>query len=147
MERSLYQVDAFTSEPFAGNPAAVCPMDAPADEAWMAQVAAEMNLSETAFVHPEGDGFRLRWFTPTGEVRLCGHATLATAHVLWETGAVSGDQIRFHTRSGSLAARRTGGGIEIDLPALPPEPCAPPEGLSTALGVTPIFCTPTASPV
>ena len=78
----LYQVDAFTAEPFAGNPAAVCMLDGPADEAWMQNVGREMNLSETAFLYPEGDGFKLRWFTPAVEVEMCGHATLASAHVL-----------------------------------------------------------------
>ena len=82
----IYQVDAFTAKPFAGNPAAVCILEAPADEKWMQNVAREMNLSETAFICPEADGFRLRWFTPAVEVDLCGHATLATAHILWETG-------------------------------------------------------------
>ena len=89
MGQKIYQVDAFTSTPFAGNPAAVCLLDSPAPEAWMQSVAAEMNLSETAFLHPEQDGFRLRWFTPKKEVRLCGHATLASAHVLWETGSAA----------------------------------------------------------
>lgn len=86
MDIPIFQVDAFTSERFRGNPAAVCVLDEPADPAWMQAVASEMNLSETAFLHREGDGFRLRWFTPTVEVALCGHATLASAHVLWEAG-------------------------------------------------------------
>ena len=89
MRFPVYQVDAFTDHPFAGNPAAVCLLSASSDATWMQQVAAEMNLSETAFLHPEGDGFRLRWFTPTVEVELCGHATLASAHVLWQTGRLA----------------------------------------------------------
>src|SRR5438067_6963 len=80
----LFHVDSFASKPFSGNPAAVCFLPGPRDDSWMQQVAREMNLSETAFLHPEGDGYHLRWFTPTVEVDLCGHATLASAHVLWE---------------------------------------------------------------
>src|SRR5437763_387561 len=115
-------VDAFTDRPFAGNPAGVCPLDRPADDDWMQRVAAEMNLSETAFLHPEDDGFRLRWFTPAIEVVLCGHATLASAHVLWETGRLpSGEPARFHTRSGLLTATRDGGEIALDFPAVPVE--------------------------
>ena len=86
----LYKVDAFTEQPFAGNPAAVCLLPEPREEHWMRMVAREMNLSETAFLHPENDGWRLRWFTPAVEVALCGHATLASAHVLWETGQLAG---------------------------------------------------------
>ena len=89
MGLTIYQVDAFADQPFAGNPAAVCLLAAPRDESWMQKVAQEMNLSETAFLHPQNDGWRLRWFTPTVEVALCGHATLASAHVLWETGRIS----------------------------------------------------------
>lgn len=126
MATALFHVDAFTRTPFAGNPAAVCLLDtATADAAWMQAVAAEMHLSETAFVSLRADGdFDLRWFTPTVEVDLCGHATLASAHVLWETGRVAPlTGIRFHTRSGVLAAARTAdGGIELDLPADPAAP-------------------------
>lgn len=125
----LYVVDAFTDRPFAGNPAAVCLLPAPADGAWMQRLAQEMNLSETAFpVVPPGDGphteFDLRWFTPGAEVDLAGHPTLATAHVLWETGrAPTGEALTFHTASGELVARRgQGGWIEMDFPAEPPEP-------------------------
>src|SRR5579871_2166625 len=97
----IVQVDAFTSKPFAGNPAAVCVLPAPADEDWMRNVAREMNLSETAFLHPENNGYRLRWLTPAIEVDLCGHATLASAHVLWEDGHLAiNAESRFHTRSG-----------------------------------------------
>ena len=118
----VYVVDAFADRPFAGNPAAVCPLDRPADDGWMQSVAAEMNLSETAFLVPEGDDFRLRWFTPAVEVDLCGHATLASAHVLWETGRLpANDVARFHTRSGLLECRLAGDGwIEMDFPADPP---------------------------
>ncbi len=132
----ILQVDAFTDRPFAGNPAAVCPLPGPADPVWMQNVAREMNLSETAFLHPEVDGYRMRWFTPTVEVDLCGHATLAAAHVLWEEGHLSRDrQARFQTRSGLLTADRRGDWIELDLPATGPVPAPPPPGLLEALGV------------
>ena len=85
MPPPLFQIDAFTARAFAGNPAAVCLLEGPAGEAWMQSLASEMNLSETAFLHPNGDGYALRWFTPVAEVALCGHATLASAHALWET--------------------------------------------------------------
>src|SRR5919198_4042739 len=118
MGLTIYQVDAFTDQPFGGNPAAVCLLPAPRGEDWMQMVAREMNLSETAFLHRENDGWRLRWFTPAVEVALCGHATLASAHVLWETGQLGpGETARFHTRSGLLTAVRTGSGIEMNFPA------------------------------
>src|ERR1700759_5133016 len=99
--RSIVQVDAFAAAAFSGNPAAVCVMEGPADETWMRNVARGMNLSETAFLHPEDDGYRLRWLTPAVEVDLCGHATLASAHVLWEDGHIGPEAAaRFHTRSG-----------------------------------------------
>ena len=113
-------VDAFAERPFTGNPAAVCLLDAPAPEAWMQAVAGEMNLSETAFLVPTGDALHLRWFTPALEVDLCGHATLASAHVLFETGAVA-EEARFDTRSGRLTVRRDGGGYVMDFPAQPPD--------------------------
>jgi PhzF family phenazine biosynthesis protein len=134
----IVQVDAFTDRAFAGNPAAVCVLPEPADEGWMQAVAREMNLAETAFLHRQGDGFALRWFTPAVEVDLCGHATLASAHVLWEDGHLpGGEQARFHTRSGLLTAERHGDQIELDFPAEPAETVAPPTGLVEALGVTP----------
>lgn len=140
MSLDLFQVDAFADRPFAGNPAAVCLLDGPRDASWMQDVAREMNLSETAFVHPTGDGFGLRWFTPAVEVELCGHATLASAHVLWETGMLTPDDTaRFHTLSGVLTADRRGDWIELDFPARPVEEVAPPEGLAEALGVEPSF--------
>jgi PhzF family phenazine biosynthesis protein len=136
MPLPLYLVDAFTERPFGGNPAAVCLLPGPRDERWMQHVAAEMNLSETAFVHPEDDTLRLRWFTPKVEIALCGHATLATAHVLWEVGRVpAGQSIAFRTLSGVLTAARSGAEIELDFPVNPAEEAPPPAGLAEALGV------------
>ena len=140
MSTTIYQVDAFTAEPFTGNPAGVCILPVHGDEAWMQQVAREMNLSETAFLNPDVGGFHLRWFTPAVEVDLCGHATLASAHVLWETGALPpGQEANFHTASGPLAARKEGEWIWMDFPALPPQDMTPPEGLSEALGIKPAY--------
>jgi PhzF family phenazine biosynthesis protein len=122
MGQRITQVDAFTDRRFTGNPAAVCVLPGPADERWMQDVAAEMNLSETAFVHPlKGEStFRLRWFTPVSEVDLCGHATLATAHVLWDEGHIAGHQEpHFQTLSGLLTARRGATGIELNFPSEP----------------------------
>jgi PhzF family phenazine biosynthesis protein len=132
----IYVVDAFTSEPFRGNPAAVVPLDDERDAAWMQRVAAEMKHSETAFVHATGDSaFDLRWFTPTVEVDLCGHATLATAHVLWETERLLADaEARFATRSGELRARREARRIRLDFPLPDVVPVPPIAGLLTALG-------------
>lgn len=138
MGLSIVQVDAFTDKPFAGNPAAVCILPAPRDERWMQDVAREMNLSETAFLHRENDGYRLRWFTPTLEVALCGHATLASAHVLWEGGHLApSTPARFHTKSGLLTAERRGTWIELDFPATVAAPAEPPPGLLEALRVQP----------
>lgn len=135
MSVRIVQVDAFTSKPFAGNPAAVCVLDSPADEAWMRDVAREMNLSETAFLHPEDGGYRLRWFTPAVEVDLCGHATLATAHVLWEDGHLdAAAEARFHTRSGLLTCRLNGSWIEMNFPAKMAESAEAPPQLADALG-------------
>ncbi len=135
MSLNLHVIDAFTCRPFAGNPAAVCVLPAPRDEQWMQFVAREMNLSETAFLHPIEGGWSLRWFTPTVEVTLCGHATLASAHALWETGALATDQpARFHTLSGWLTCRRVGEWIEMDFPAKAAELCLTPAGLPEALG-------------
>jgi PhzF family phenazine biosynthesis protein len=131
----IVQVDAFTSTPFAGNPAAVCVLPASPSENWMQQVAREMNLSETAFLTPNGDGYNLRWFTPSVEVALCGHATVAGAHVLWEDGHLpSNVQARFHTRSGVLLADKRGDWIELDFPATPAAVAQAPVGLLDALG-------------
>jgi predicted PhzF superfamily epimerase YddE/YHI9 len=134
----LFGVDAFTAAAFAGNPAAVCLLDGDAwpDDTWCGAVAAELNLSETAFVLPGGDGFGLRWFTPTVEVELCGHATLASAHVLWAAGRLAGDApARFHTRGGVLVATRSGDHVVLDFPALASVRCPAPPGLEAALGV------------
>ncbi|MGB3944426.1 MAG: PhzF family phenazine biosynthesis protein [Methanothrix sp.] len=165
MAIKIIQVDAFTSVPFSGNPAAVCLLDRPRDDGWMQRVASEMNLSETAFLTPAGDGggrveggrgseargyagvgigangrdescFGLRWFAPKAEVDLCGHATLASAHVLWEERILPpGETARFDTKSGTLTAERVGGLIEMDFPAEPERPvkCSPPM-LGAALG-------------
>jgi predicted PhzF superfamily epimerase YddE/YHI9 len=136
----ITQVDAFTDKPFSGNPAAVCILSAPAEERWMQNVASEMNLSETAFLHPERDGYRLRWFTPAVEVDLCGHATLASAHVLYETQSLPANrEARFHTRSGLLKAGLDGDWIKMDFPAVPTEPCLAPPGLLEAMGAKPSF--------
>ncbi len=135
----LLQIDAFTDQPFGGNPAAVCLLDAPADPNWMQRVAAEMNLAETAFLVPRGDRFGLRWFTPTVEVELCGHATLASAHALWQVGCVpAGARITFETASGVLTAEPDGDRIAIELPARPLVPCDTPHGLAEALGAAPL---------
>lgn len=137
MPQPIYVADAFAEAPFEGNPAAVCPLDTPAPEAWMQRVASEMNLSETAFLVPAADGWDLRWFTPAVEVELCGHATLASAHILWETGRLApGAPARFHTRSGLLTATRRDDLIWLDFPATPVASMAPPEGLLDALGLT-----------
>jgi PhzF family phenazine biosynthesis protein len=138
----IYQVDAFTNRPFAGNPAAVCILPGPADVGWMQNVAAEMNLAETAFLYQqqEEEGFNLRWFTPVAEVELCGHATLASAHLLWEVGHLKPDeQARFHTLSGLLTASKSGDWIELDFPATPAEATTPPDELARALGVEPRY--------
>lgn len=134
-----WHVDAFTDRPFAGNPAAVCWLDDEADPQWMQAVAAEMNLSETAFVRRQDEDFALRWFTPTVEVDLCGHATLATAHALWFAGIASRDKsLRFHTRSGVLACTRDGDFIDLDFPSTPVTEVAPAGPIEAALGVQPV---------
>ena len=136
MGMMIYQVDAFTDEPFSGNPAAVCIMDELYGESWMQNVAREMNLSETAFLQKQAEGYNLRWFTPAVEVELCGHATLASAHILWEIGLLKpGEQAIFHTLSGTLTANRNGEWIEMDFPAKVEEQASAPDGLIEALGV------------
>lgn len=138
MSSKIFQVDAFADAPFTGNPAAVCPLDGPRDEGWMQSLATEMNLSETAFWWPEDGAYRLRWFTPAAEVDLCGHATLATAHVAAEMGLLEdGETIRFLTRSGELTVRRVGERYEMDFPALELAETEPPVGLIEALGLSP----------
>jgi PhzF family phenazine biosynthesis protein len=140
MTLKIDQVDAFTSEPFSGNPAAVCLLPEERDATWMQKVAREMNLSETAFLRRRHDGFDLRWFTPRAEVDLCGHATLASAHALWENGHLAASETaRFHTRSGLLTAVRVGEWIELNFPATPAEPASAPPGLVEALDVKPAY--------
>lgn len=134
------QIDAFTNRPFAGNPAAVCLLDEARDARWMQAVAAEMNLSETAFVRPLADAFELRWFTPAVEVDLCGHATLAAAHALWTEQIVANDEaIRFTTQSGILTCTRQADLIELDFPATPARQDETPPALAEALGVSPLY--------
>jgi len=130
----IFIVDAFTDQPYKGNPAAVCVLDRERPERWMQRVANEMNCSETAFALRMGDEYSLRWFTPETEVDLCGHATLATAHLLWEEGLHEGDEIAFHTRSGRLTAERDGEWIRLDFPADPAVPAEAPEDLTEGLG-------------
>ena len=140
MGHELHVVDAFTGFPFRGNPAAVCILDGPADPGWMQHVAAELKHSETAFVHPGTSGWNLRWFTPAQEVELCGHATLATAFVLWKTGRVQqGSPVSFETLSGILVARQDGAWINLDFPAEPAHAIPPVAGLEQALGTVPVF--------
>ena len=142
MPVAFLQIDAFADRPYSGNPAAVCLLEDEGDAQWMQAVAAEMNLSETAFVRPVDGDFELRWFTPVVEVDLCGHATLAAAHALWSEGVVDGgDEIRFHTRSGLLTAARRGELVELDFPATGPGPARLEAGqiadLGNALGIKP----------
>ncbi len=140
MSLPLFQVDAFTDRPFAGNPAAVCLLNEPGDPAWMQRVASEMNLAETAFLCKQDDGYSLRWFTPAVEVDLCGHATLASAHTLWEQGYLTaGAQARFHTKSGLLTAEQQGDWIELNFPAKPEKAAESIPGLAEALGCTPTY--------
>ncbi|WP_204150961.1 PhzF family phenazine biosynthesis protein [Leptolyngbya sp. CCY15150] len=136
MGQSVIQVDAFTDTPFQGNPAAVCILSAPQDDQWMQGIAKEMNLSETAFLIPQDSGFHLRWFTPTMEVPLCGHATLASAHVLWSEGYLDPSlSAEFYTQSGTLTARKLDNWIELNFPANPLKPLIRiPAGLEDALG-------------
>lgn len=136
----LYQVDAFTGTPFKGNPAAVCLLDGARPDTWLQAVAGEMNLSETAFLLPRGDRYGLRWFTPSMEVDLCGHATLASAHVLWDTEAAGrSEAIEFDTRSGVLTARQAAAWIELDFPATPEEPATCNIDLERTLGAAPTY--------
>jgi PhzF family phenazine biosynthesis protein len=137
----LVLVDAFTSAPFGGNPAAICVLSEDRPEAWMQAVAREMNQAETAFLRPRAEGFSLRWFTPVVEVALCGHATLAAAHALWENAQAEPDHpIRFHTReSGVLTASRRGEWIELDFPATPDTSVEAPADLIEGLGATPRY--------
>jgi PhzF family phenazine biosynthesis protein len=138
MGAPIFHVDAFTDRPFAGNPAAVCVLSEQRDDGWLQSVAGEMNLAETAYLWRKEPGWQLRWFTPAVEVDLCGHATLASAHVLWEAGyARRGTTLLFETRSGRLSAshRNNGGAIELDFPAEPASASAPPPDLLASLGI------------
>jgi len=136
MGLSITQVDAFADKPFSGNPAAVCLLEQQADEKWMQLIAREMNLSETAFLLQGNGGFDLRWFTPMAEVKLCGHATLASAHFLWEQRHLGPDQpAHFFTKSGVLTAQKRGASIEMDFPALPVTRESISEDLESALGI------------
>ena len=140
LRHALFCVDAFADRIGTGNPAGICLLDQPADPAWMQAVAREMNLSETAFVEKEKDGFGLRWFTPRAEVDLCGHATLGTAHILWEAGYLGRDDpARFFTKSGTLSAVKRGELIELDFPSVPGRADACSAGLSRALGIQPCY--------
>lgn len=135
----IVQIDAFTHVPFAGNPAGVCVLDRPRPDAWLQAIAAEMNVAETAFLWARDDGFDLRWFTPTVEVPLCGHATLASAHHLSEEGIVpAGTTIRFHTKSGVLEAIPESGWIRLDFPSFTVRPTDAPAGLADMLGTKPV---------
>jgi len=136
----IYQVDAFTEKPFRGNPAAVCVLDRQVEDAWMQNVAKEMNLSETAFLLSNGEGYNLRWFTPTSEVDLCGHATLASAHILWERGYLNKEQeAKFFTKSGLLSAKMSDGWIQLDFPVTLEKETEAPAELISSLGVEPIY--------
>ena len=140
MEISLYQIDAFASKLFEGNPAAVCPLEAWLPDELMQSIAAENNLSETAFFVPKGNGFHIRWFTPVSEVDLCGHATLATAFVLFNILGYEKDKIQFDSKSGILAVSRDDEYLVMDFPAQPPAPCDIPEEIVQAFDTTPIEC-------
>ena len=133
-----YQVDAFTTRPFAGNPAAICPLADWPDDSLLQAIAAENNLSETAYFVPSTKGFRLRWFTPVAEVDLCGHATLAAAHVLFVNMGYPSSKITFETRSGDLVVERKSECLEMDFPARPPAACSAQNSLVEALGRRPI---------
>lgn len=137
MRTPIFQVDAFATRPFAGNPAAVMPMDAFLADTTLQAIAAENNLSETAFLVPDGGNYRLRWFTPATEVPLCGHATLASAAVIMERVEPGRTQVVFHSASGALTVNRVGAGYRMDFPARPSERIPPPPGLIEALGTVP----------
>lgn len=136
---SLFLIDAFSSQPFGGNPAAVCLLPGPAEAAWMQLLAGELKLSETAFLWEQAGGYSLRWFTPSTEVSLCGHATLAAAHALWESGRLAATASAvFLTKSGALQARLRGDWIELDFPARDYWPAELPPLVAEALGVMPV---------
>jgi len=138
MEIPIHQVDAFADRLFAGNPAAVCPLEDWLSDELMQSIAVENNLSETAFIVHEPEGWRIRWFTPGGEVDLCGHATLGTAWVMFRHGMIEGDEVRFQSRSGELRVAREGERLTLDFPVLPMEGCEVPEEMKTGLGIRPV---------
>lgn len=140
MKLAVYQVDAFAARPFEGNPAAVCPLTEWLPDELMQQIAMENNLSETAFFVAAGDHYQIRWFTPLKEVRLCGHATLASAYVLFHFLQYAEPTIRFNSLSGLLTVTREGERLTLDFPACPPTPCETPANLEAALGVRPEAC-------
>lgn len=137
MEIPLYQVDAFTRKVFGGNPAAICPLKEWLDDRVMQHIGRENNLSETAFFVPEGDGYAIRWFTPVAEVDLCGHATLASAFIIFTHLDPSRTEVSFSSRSGLLGVKRSGDLLSMDFPSQPPEPCDPPRELMEGLGIQP----------
>ena len=140
MSLPLFHVDAFTHSPYAGNAAAVCMLNEPRGDDWLQQVASEMNLAATAFLYPENDGYRLRWFSAKVELELCGHGTLASAHILWEQGYLAGNlQARFYTRGGLLTARLVEDWIELNFPAKPEQAIDPLPILRESLGVVPLY--------
>lgn len=137
MKLKQFQVDAFAGRVFEGNPAAVCPLNAWLSDDVLQTIAEENNLSETAFFVPKGNGFHLRWFTPVAEVDLCGHATLASAHVVFEILGYPKPVVEFETRSGKLIVEKKQGALAMDFPAIPPTPCSPPKALLDGLGAQP----------
>ncbi len=140
MGTRIFHVDSFADRPFTGNPAAVCLFPGTTDDAWMHDVAQEMNLAATAFVEQDAEGFALRWFSSKVELSLCGHGTLAAAHILWEGGHAAGDQpIRFQTLAGTVLARRDRDWIHLDFPAEPADETVPPPALVRALSVEPVY--------
>lgn len=138
MKIPYFEVDAFASKPFHGNPAGVCPLENWLSDATMQSIAAENNLSETAFFVPRGDDYELRWFTPVIEIDLCGHATLASAFILFTERGFRMDCVRFHTRSGVLSVSQKNDVLTLDFPSRPPAPCTAPEALILGLGRTPV---------
>lgn len=140
MEIALYQIDAFAGKPFEGNPAAVCPLEAWLPDELMQSIAAENNLAETAFVVATDNGYHIRWFTPTTEVKLCGHATLASAYVLFNILDYNKPQIIFDSLSGPLVVKQNGDWLKMDFPAQPPQPCDTPTAIVEAFGQTPAAC-------
>lgn len=140
MKIPIYQIDAFTSHLFSGNPAAVCPLEQWLDDGAMQSIAAENNLSETAFFVPDGEDYHIRWFTPVSEVDLCGHATLASAYVLFNELNAAKEKVRFMSRSGLLTVYRENGLLSMDFPSQPPRPIDPPPKLLAGIGTKPVHC-------